>query len=92
MRKFITLICAFLPLLLQAQLTAKSLKTSSGLFVGFYQHTPSGWSTSTEKYPVIIFLHGLGERGNGTTELVRVSKVALPKYISQQTKNNAVLR
>ena len=86
MRKFITLICAFLPLLLQAQLTAKSLKTSSGLFVGFYQHTPSGWSTSTEKYPVIIFLHGLGERGNGTTELVRVSKVALPKYISQQTK------
>ncbi|HSB93950.1 MAG TPA: PKD domain-containing protein [Flavitalea sp.] len=87
MRKIATLIFAFVPLLLHAQLTPKSLKTSSGLFVGFYQYTPSGWSTSTEKYPVIIFLHGVGERGNGTTELSRVSKVALPKYINQKTKS-----
>jgi dienelactone hydrolase len=87
MRKFFTLLCAILPLLTQAQLTAKSLKTSSGTFVGFYQWTPSGWSTSTEKYPVIIFLHGVGERGNGTTELSRVTNVALPRYLKNGTKS-----
>jgi len=87
MRKIVTLVCVLLPFLSQSQtLTAKGLKASNGSFVGFYQWTPSGWSTSTEKYPVIIFLHGVGERGNGTTELYKVTNTALPKYLKYGTK------
>jgi predicted peptidase len=31
---------------------------------------------------LIIFLHGIGERGNGSTELNRVLTNAIPKYIN----------
>lgn len=87
MRKVIVMLCMFLPYLLNAQLVAKSTKSSSGKFIGFYQYTPPGWSTSSTKYPVIIFLHGIGERGNGTTELYRVKNVAIPKYVDRATKD-----
>lgn len=86
MRKIYLLLFVFLPYLLSAQLVAKSTKSSTGQFIGFYQYTPSGWSTSTEKYPVIIFLHGVGERGNGTSELYRVTNVAIPKYLKNGSK------
>jgi len=37
----------------------------------------------TEDTPLIVFLHGAGERGNGKDELELVNKNALPKYISE---------
>src|SRR6478735_7516625 len=86
MKKIIVMVCLIVPFIASAQLTAKRIKAVNGQYIGFYQHTPSGWSTSTTKYPVIIFLHGIGERGNGTTELPRVRNVAIPKYLYQQTK------
>ena len=76
MKKIIVMVCLIVPFIASAQLTAKRIKAANGQYIGFYQHTPSGWSTSTAKYPVIIFLHGVGERGNGTTELYRVKNVA----------------
>ena len=36
----------------------------------------------TEKIPLIVFLHGAGERGNGKDELDLVNIHALPSYIS----------
>lgn len=65
-----------------AQLTEKTLTASNGVQIGFYQYTPKDYDTKT-KYPLIVFLHGLGERGNGTTELSRVKKLAIPKYIDR---------
>lgn len=51
-------------------------------FIGFYEYKPTNYNASpTTKYPLIIFLHGLGERGNGTTELTRVAANAIPRYI-----------
>lgn len=86
MKKIMVMMCMLVPFLVSAQLVAKRIKASNGQYVGFYQYVPSGWSTSTAKYPVIIFLHGIGERGNGTTELYRVKNVAIPKYIDRGTK------
>ena len=86
MKKIFVMICLIVPFIASAQLTAKRIRAVNGQYVGFYQHTPSGWSTSTAKYPVIIFLHGIGERGNGTTELARVKNVAIPKYINLGTR------
>ena len=65
------MVCLIVPFIASAQLTAKRIKAVNGQYIGFYQHIPSGWSTSTTNYPVIIFLPGTGERGNGTTELPR---------------------
>lgn len=36
----------------------------------------------TEKMPLLVFLHGAGERGNGTDQLDRVKKHGIPQYIS----------
>jgi predicted peptidase len=86
MKKIFVMLCLIVPFIVSAQQVAKRIKAVNGQYIGFYQYTPSGWSTSTTKYPVIIFLHGLGERGNGTTELSRVKGVALPLYIAQGTR------
>ena len=53
-------------------LTAKGLTAPNGDYIGFYEYKPTDYNTNT-KYPVIIFLHGIGERGNGRVpELDRV--------------------
>lgn len=53
--------------------------TSSG--IGYLEHLPPDYKTSTKTYPLIIFLHGAGEVGNGTTELYKVKGVGIPKLI-----------
>lgn len=63
------------------QQVAKSLTAANGTNIGFYQYTPTDYNPTGEKYPLIIFLHGMGERGNGTTQLSRVTANAIPKYI-----------
>src|SRR5690349_21738808 len=66
-----------------AQQVPKGLTASNGEYVGFYQFTPYDYSQNPQKkYPVIIFLHGIGERGNGTTELNWVTWHAIPRIIA----------
>jgi predicted peptidase len=65
-----------------AQQVAKGLTGSNGVFIGFYEYKPTNYNASpTTQYPLIIFMHGMGERGNGTTELSRVTANAIPRYI-----------
>src|SRR5687768_5656425 len=65
-----------------AQQVARSLTSSGGLFMGFYEYVPVDYNDDPSvKYPLIIFLHGIGERGNGTTELSRVLANGIPTYI-----------
>lgn len=72
--------------LASGQQVAKSLTASNGTVIGFYQYTPEDYHPAGEKYPLIIFLHGIGERGNGTTELSRVTTNGIPKYIKNGHK------
>jgi hypothetical protein len=74
----------FLSIGAYSQQVAKSLTSSStGLFIGFYEYKPVDYNVdTTKKYPLIIFLHGIGERGNGTTQLPNVLTNAIPKYIN----------
>lgn len=67
-----------------AQQVPKGLTASSnGVFIGFYQYTPLDYNANpNEKYPVIIFLHGIGERGDGVAELPNVLGQGIPKYIN----------
>ncbi len=81
MKTFLLSICMLCGVYgLQAQQTAKSLTTSWGIYIGFYEFKPYNYATQpTKKFPLIIFLHGTGERGNGTTQLSRVLTHGVPK-------------
>lgn len=58
------------------------MTSSAGLFVGFYEFKPPTYNSDpNKKFPLIIFLHGVGERGNGTTELNRVTANGIPRNI-----------
>jgi dienelactone hydrolase len=72
------------PLLFSQTHTAvqNALSSSCG---GYYEYLPKDYNSSqTELYPIIIFLHGFGDKGNGKLpELNYVLREGLPKYISQ---------
>jgi len=83
MKKLLIAICFLLSINMYAQQVARSLTASTGLFIGFYEYKPVDYNVdTTKKYPLIIFLHGVGERGNGTTQLPFVLTNAIPKYIN----------
>ncbi|MBO9572123.1 MAG: T9SS type A sorting domain-containing protein [Chitinophagaceae bacterium] len=65
-----------------SQQIEKSLTMTTGEKVGFLEYKPKNYATEGNvKHPVIIFLHGIGERGNGTTELKNVARIGLPRMI-----------
>ncbi|MDI3322284.1 PKD domain-containing protein [Pinibacter soli] len=81
--KNILLAAGFLVLTLfaNAQQVARSLTATNGTKIGFLEYKPADYSKKT-KYPLIIFLHGIGERGNGTTDLNNVTANAIPRLIA----------
>jgi predicted peptidase len=60
-----------------AQQTAKM--TSSG--IGFLEYLPQGYNTNSNKYPIVIALHGIKEKGNTLSSVNIVANVGLPKYV-----------
>lgn len=45
----------------------------NGKEIGFYEYAPVDYSANpTKKYPLIIFLHGYGERGDGRSQLANI--------------------
>lgn len=72
-----------------AQQTAKI--TSSG--IGYLEYLPQGYSSNLDKYPVVISLHGIGEKGTTSTDpatikssVLKVANVSLAKYIKYGTQ------
>jgi predicted esterase len=49
---------------------------------GYLQYLPPNYSNTTQNYPCIIFLHGKGQRGNGTTQIGLVDDLGVPKFIA----------
>ena len=54
----------------------------TGMFWGYLQALPKDYDPNGS-YPLVIFLHGSGECGNGTTELDRVAIHGYPMHASQ---------
>jgi dienelactone hydrolase len=53
---------------------------------GFYEYLPQGYTSGTATYPLIIFLTGIGEFGDGSTsQLPLVLKNGIPKLINAGT-------
>jgi len=66
-----------------SQQVAKSIPypASPDGLIGFLQFTPPDYGS--QQHPLIIFLHGIGERGNGTSQLNTVSYNGIPYYCSK---------
>lgn len=56
---------------------------TGGAPYGHYVYLPSGYSGGTDRYPVLIFLHGQGERGNGASQLGDVRALGVPQLIER---------
>lgn len=69
MKYLLLLILVIHSLITYAQLVPKSVNSDKGV-IGFYEFRPPNYKAdSTYNYPLLIFLHGIGERGNGSSEL-----------------------
>ncbi len=51
---------------------------------GYYQAIPSRYDSSEKKYPLILFLHGIGELGNGGSDLKNMLRTGLPYLINKK--------
>lgn len=83
MRKFLLGIALLLCISASAQQVERQIKGSNGQLIGFYEFKPSDYRAKGEGHPVIIFLHGIGERGDGDKQLKRVIKNGLPENIKK---------
>jgi dienelactone hydrolase len=83
----VVLFCFFSPGLAQTYPAQTPVQSPLCTYVnGYYEWLPADYNTNTtKKYPVIIFIHGIGECGNGTTQLSRLLVNGPPKLIQQQT-------
>jgi poly(3-hydroxybutyrate) depolymerase len=63
-----------------SQQVAKTIpnSTSPDGLIGFLEFKPKDYGT--QQHPLIIFLHGIGERGNGTSQINSVAANAIPKF------------
>lgn len=59
---------------------------NSKIDYGYFVYTPSGYNTTQDNYPLLIFLHGLGEVGNSMTNPGELNKLLVhgpPELISK---------
>lgn len=51
---------------------------------GYYEALPSRYDSSHKKYPLILFIHGIGELGNGRSDLGKMTVAGLPALIHKK--------
>ena len=83
MKRLVLVLGLFITLTTSAQQIARGLTATNGEFIGFWEYKPTDYAANPLlKYPVIIFLHGIGERGNGTTQLGSILGAGPPMHIN----------
>lgn len=63
---------------------------STSAALGYYLYLPAGYDKVTTPYPLLVFLHGKSERGDGTNSQAVLDKVLAhgpPKLITAKTWN-----
>jgi len=60
--------------------TEKQLGTTTAP-QGFYEYLPGGYGTAGAKWPLLMVLHGIGENGNGTSDLHNILNTGIPPLI-----------
>ncbi|MEQ8472014.1 MAG: fibronectin type III domain-containing protein [Marinoscillum sp.] len=62
----------------------KPVTRNLGAVGGYLEHLPPGYHNSTKKYPLLVYLHGTGERGNGSSDLYEIAKVGCPSRRAEE--------
>jgi hypothetical protein len=44
-------------------------RTTATSVIGYLEYLPQGYNSNSDKYPVVIFLHGLGEKGVNSVDI-----------------------
>jgi poly(3-hydroxybutyrate) depolymerase len=70
----------------------QEFRTTSRTTIGYLEYLPRGYKNDQKDYPVLIFLHGINERGPNTTNIIalergtsRLLKHGPPKHIKAGT-------
>ena len=50
---------------------------------GYQEALPALYDSTTKKYPLLIFIHGIGELGNGVSDLWMAGNIGTPGLIKQ---------
>lgn len=53
----------------------------NGNIGGYMETLPARYDSTTKKYPLLIFIHGIGELGNGASQLINVAWVGTSSVI-----------
>ncbi|SEW50287.1 PKD domain-containing protein [Chitinophaga arvensicola] len=69
----------------QGDQTAISVKLSASESNGAWLHLPDDYNSTSDRYPLLVFLHGVGEKGTGS-DINKVLAWGVPKMISQGAK------
>lgn len=79
------LVCGFCPAFLWSQLqTPRFTASPDRPNIGYLEYLPPGYDTASQNFPVIIFLHGSGESGDGSSwQLERVKAWGPPSMIQK---------
>jgi dienelactone hydrolase len=63
-------------------------RTTTKSVIPYLEYLPAGYAGNSDKYPIVFFLHGIGERGPNTTNLAtledgvwRITKNGPPKLV-----------
>ncbi|WP_153798391.1 dienelactone hydrolase family protein [Foetidibacter luteolus] len=67
----------------QYALQAKAVSIGDNIG-GFYEALPPDYEGSNKNFPLLLFFHGSGSQGNGTTELDKILRFALPQLIKEK--------
>ena len=57
-------------------------KNVSPVVQGYYQGMPVHYNETNKKYPLLVFIHGGGQFGNGSSELPVILNEAIPELLS----------
>jgi hypothetical protein len=67
-------------------------KTTPSTVIGYLEYLPSDYNSNSDKYPVVIFLHGIGERGVESTDpavlettISSVTNIGPPMHVKNGT-------
>ncbi len=80
----VTVLCLLAPLMIRAQQTIQRVPVANGTDIPYLEHLPTDYQNSGKSYPLLIFLHGTGEQGNGSDDLVwKVAAHGPPHHIQE---------
>lgn len=71
----------------------QTFKTTPTSVIGYLEYLPADYNSNSNKYPIVIFLHGIGERGPNTTNVAELeksikslTKLGPPKHVAGGTQ------